>query len=126
MKKILVVEDDPTSSKLFRDLLTYDSHDVRCAVDGPSALKQMKEQPPDMVLMDIQLPGISGIEVYRSMKEVEELTAVPVVAISAFALAGDRARILEIGFDAFIPKPISLPGFRNIIGAILENSNPEG
>jgi len=126
MKTILIVEDDPTSMKLFRNLLEGEGYAIRSAGDGNQALDQMEKEKPDMVLMDIQLPGVSGIEVYRLMQQRDELCDIPVVAISAFALAGDRERILEIGFDTFIAKPISLPNFRNIIGSIIENAPLDG
>ncbi len=110
-KTVLVVEDNVLNMKLFHDLLQAYGYNVLQAGDGMEALRLTREHRPDMILMDIQLPGISGLEVTQWLKDDETLKAIPVVAITAFAMKGDEEKIREGGCEAYIAKPISIANF---------------
>ncbi len=108
---MLVVEDNVLNMKLFHDLLEAHGYNVLQTRDGMEALRLTREHRPDMILMDIQLPDISGLEVTKWLKDDETLKTIPVVAITAFAMKGDEERYLEGGCDAYIAKPISIANF---------------
>jgi len=112
-RRILVVEDNPLNLKLVRDVLQFAGYDVIEAQSGEEGLRVAQQDPPDLVLMDLQLPGIDGTETLRRMREGSLGRDVPVVAVTAFAMAEDRERAALAGFDGFVEKPISvreLPG----------------
>jgi two-component system cell cycle response regulator DivK len=112
-RRILVVEDNPLNLKLVRDVLEFAGYDVIGAQSGEEGLRVAQQDPPDLVLMDLQLPGIDGTETLRRMREGSLGRDVPVVAVTAFAMAEDRERASLAGFDGFVEKPISvreLPG----------------
>ncbi len=108
---MLVVEDNVINMKLFHDLLKAHGYNVLQTRDGMEALRQARQHRPDMIIMDIQLPDISGLEVTKWLKDDEMLKTIPVVAITAFAMKGDEERYLEGGCDAYIAKPISIANF---------------
>ena len=110
-KTVLVVEDDPASTKLFRQALESRGYNVLQAKDGMEGWRIAREQRPDLILMDIRLPGVSGLEVTKWLKDDETLKSIPIIAITAFAMEGDEEKMLEGGCDAYIPKPISVPDF---------------
>ena len=110
-KTVLVVEDNDLNMKLFHDLLEAHGYSVLQAKDGMEGWRMAREHRPDLILMDIQLPGISGLEATKWLKADEALKSIPVIAITAFAMAGDEEKIREGGCDAYIVKPISLPNF---------------
>ena len=110
-KRVLIVEDNELNMKLFSDLLEAKGYETIQTRDGREALALIREHKPDLVLMDIQLPEISGIEVTRQIKGDDELKGIPVVAVTAFAMKGDEEKIRESGCDAYISKPISVPDF---------------
>jgi two-component system, cell cycle response regulator DivK len=110
-KKILVVEDNDLNMKLFCDLLEAHDYDYVQARDGSSVLDIMRAEKPDLVLMDIQLPEVSGLEVTRWIKADDELKHTPIIAVTAFAMKGDEERIREGGCEAYIAKPISVVRF---------------
>lgn len=110
-KTVLIVEDNELNMKLFHDLLDaygYQTLQTRNAMD---ALKIAHEHRPDLILMDIQLPEVSGLEVTKWIKEDDELRQIPVVAVTAFAMKGDEQRIRDGGCEAYISKPISIASF---------------
>jgi len=112
-RRILMVEDNPLNLKLVRDVLQFAGYDVIEAQSGEEGLRVAQQDPPDLVLMDLQLPGIDGTETLRRMREGSLGRDVPVVAVTAFAMAEDRERATLAGFDGFVEKPISvreLPG----------------
>jgi two-component system cell cycle response regulator DivK len=112
-RRILVVEDNPLNLKLVRDVLQFAGYDVIEAQSGEEGLRVAQEDPPDLVLMDLQLPGIDGTETLRRMREGSLGRHVPVVAVTAFAMAEDRERASLAGFDGYVEKPINvreLPG----------------
>jgi len=118
-KTVLIVEDNELNLKLFRDLLTahgYQSIQVR---DGSNVLALVRQHMPDLIIMDIQLPGVSGLEVTRQLKGDPELRVVPVIAITAFAMKGDEEKILEGGCEAYMAKPISVGKFLETVRRFL-------
>ncbi len=110
-KSVLVVEDNDLNMKLFHDLLEAQGYDVLQTRDGMEAIKIAREHMPDLILMDIQLPEVSGLEVTKWLKEDESLRTIPVVAVTAFAMKGDEEKIREGGCEAYIAKPISVTNF---------------
>ena len=110
-KLILIIEDNLLNMKLFRDLLEAHGYNTIQARDGTVGLAMAREHRPDLVLMDIQLPEISGLEVTRLMKQDENLKAIPVIAVTAFAMKGDEEKILEGGCAAYLAKPIAVTPF---------------
>ncbi len=110
-KMVLVVEDNDLNMKLFHDLLEAHGYIVLQAKDGMEGWRMAREHRPDLILMDIQLPSISGLEATKRLKADETLKSIPVIAITAFAMAGDKEKFLEGGCDAYIDKPISIPDF---------------
>ncbi|GAB4575127.1 MAG: response regulator [Rhodothalassiaceae bacterium] len=110
-KKILVVEDNELNMKLFCDLLEAHNYETIQTRDGMAALELARDHAPDLILMDIQLPEVSGLEVTKWIKEDEELRAIPVIAVTAFAMKGDEEKIREGGCEAYIAKPISVGQF---------------
>ena len=106
-KRILVVEDHEDNRQILRDLLGNAGYDMVEAETGEAGLAAAAAQRPDLILMDIQLPAISGLEVTRWLKEDTELAAIPVIAITAFAMKGDEVKAREAGCDAYVTKPYS-------------------
>ena len=118
-KKVLIVEDNELNMKLFHDLIEASGHDTLETRDGIEALKLAREHHPDLILMDIQLPEVSGLEVTRWLKEDDDLRAIPVVAVTAFAMKGDEEKIREGGCEAYIAKPISVANFLETVERFL-------
>jgi two-component system cell cycle response regulator DivK len=118
-KKVLIVEDNELNMKLFHDLLDAQGYETLQTREGLSALALAREHRPDLILMDIQLPEISGLEVTKWLKEDDDLAHIPVVAVTAFAMKGDEERIREGGCEAYISKPISVVHFLDTIRRLL-------
>ena len=120
MKRILIVEDKATSRELLRTVLEQQGYAVDEASDGEEALRKIREQPPDLVLLDLQIPARNGYDVVREVRQDPRLQAVPVVAVTASAMQGDREKVLAAGFTAYIAKPVSLVQLRHEINQLLE------
>lgn len=120
-KTVLIVEDNELNMKLFNDLLEAHGYRVLQTREGLSALDIAREHKPDLILMDIQLPEVSGIEVTKWLKEDDELRSIPVVAVTAFAMKGDEQKIREGGCEAYISKPISVASFLTTINGFFED-----
>ena len=118
-KKVLIVEDNELNMKLFHDLLDSQGYETLQTREGLQALALARLHKPDLILMDIQLPEISGLEVTKWLKDDEELSHIPVVAVTAFAMKGDEERIRQGGCEAYISKPISVPRFIETIKSYL-------
>jgi CheY-like chemotaxis protein len=103
---ILIVDDNPTNMKLVRILLASEGYDVRAASDAEEALNILKEFSPRMILMDIQLPGIDGLELTRRLKSDPATRDITIIGLTAYVMKGDKERILAAGCDGYIPKPI--------------------
>ena len=110
-KRILIVEDNDLNMKLFHDLLEVQGYATLQTRDGMEALKLARQHHPDLILMDIQLPEVSGLEVTRWIKADDALTTIPIIAVTAFAMKGDEEKIREGGCEAYIAKPISVANF---------------
>ncbi len=118
-KTILIVEDNDLNMKLFQDLLVANGYRTLQTKDGFEALEMVRKYRPDLVLMDIQLPEISGLVITKQIKEDETLKAIPVIAVTAFAMKGDEEKIREGGCEAYIAKPISVPHFLGTIKKVI-------
>ena len=110
-KTILVVEDNDLNMKLFCDLLEAHGYATIQTRDGRGVVELVRERRPDLILMDIQLAEVSGLDITRQLKDDPELNQIPVIAVTAFALKGDEERIRQGGCDAYIAKPISVARF---------------
>jgi two-component system cell cycle response regulator DivK len=110
-KTVLIVEDNELNMKLFHDLLIAHGYATIKTRNGLEALDLARRHRPDLILMDIQLPEVSGLEITKWLKEDDELRTIPVVAVTAFAMKGDEERIRSGGCEAYISKPISVSGF---------------
>ena len=120
MKKILVVEDNTKNRVLIRDLLAYHGYEVFEAVNGLEAVKQAKECLPDLILLDIQMPVMDGFHALAVLRSMPETRHIKVLALTSFAMVGDRERILNAGFDDYISKPVDTRALPEIIGKYLE------
>ena len=118
-KTVLIVEDNELNMKLFRDLLEAHGYQTTGTSNGFEALNLVRKMRPDLILMDIQLPQVSGLEVTRWIKDDPELRAIPVVAVTAFAMKGDEERIRDGGCEAYIAKPISVATFLQTVQRFL-------
>jgi two-component system, cell cycle response regulator DivK len=123
-QRVLIVEDNELNMKLFNDLLTAHGYDTLQTGDGGEVMTLARRHRPDLILMDIQLAHISGLEVTRQLKEDEELKRIPVIAVTAFAMKGDREKMRAGGCEDYIAKPISITGFLQTIERFL--AQPEG
>ena len=121
-KKVMIVEDNELNMKLFRDLIEASGYETVRTRNGLEALDLARQHRPDLVLMDIQLPEVSGLEVTKWLKDDPELRAIPVVAVTAFAMKGDEERIREGGCEAYLSKPISVGKFIETIRHFLGNA----
>ena len=110
-KTVMIVEDNELNMKLFHDLLDAHGYQTLQTRNGLEALALAREHHPDLILMDIQLPEVSGLEVTKWLKEDDKLRSIPVIAVTAFAMKGDEERIREGGCEAYISKPISVLKF---------------
>lgn len=115
MTKILVVEDIPLNMEFLLEILKLQGFEVDGAKDGEEAIQKAKKRVYDLIIMDIALPGIDGIETMKIIKSMPGCKSVPVVALTAFAMAGDRERFLNAGFNAYASKPIDVPAFMKIL-----------
>lgn len=121
---ILVVEDNELNMKLFRDLLRANGYEVLETREGVEALKIARAQSVDLIVMDIQLPEISGLEVVRWLKEDPSLRHIPIIAVTAFAMKGDETKMRDGGCEAYLAKPISVSGFLQTVGELLRPEPP--
>ena len=110
-KKILIVEDNELNLKLFRDLLTAHGYEILETNDGLEAIMLTRNERPDLILMDIQLPEISGLDITRRLKSDPSVSSIPIIAVTAFAMKDDEEKILAAGCEAYISKPISIVPF---------------
>ncbi len=114
-KTVLVVEDNELNMKLFHDLLEANGYNIVQTRSGLEAIDLAREHHPDLILMDIQLPEVSGLEVTKWIKEDDDLRAIPVIAVTAFAMKGDEERIRQGGCEAYLSKPISVTKFLDTV-----------
>ena len=122
MSTILIVEDNEKNMKLLRDVLTFKGHKVIEAIDGETGVALGQSELPDLVLMDIQLPGINGVEALKQLRADERTAKIPIIAVTASVMDQDRRVIIDAGFDAFVSKPVSLKEFMAAVNQALEGS----
>lgn len=118
-KTILIVEDNELNMKLFNDLLQAHGYATLQTKDGREVMGIAREHHPDLILMDIQLPEVSGLEITRMLKGDDDLKGIPVIAVTAFAMKGDEEKIREGGCEGYIAKPISVANFLETVGKFL-------
>ena len=119
-KTVLIVEDNELNMKLFHDLLDAHGYRTLQTRNGMDALRIARERRPDLILMDIQLPEVSGLEVTKWIKEDDNLKSIPIIAVTAFAMKGDEEKIREGGCEAYIAKPISVVQFLETVDRFLQ------
>jgi two-component system cell cycle response regulator DivK len=117
---ILIVDDNPINLKLARVLLQKEGYEVRTAPDAEEALKTLESFRPRLILMDIQLPGMDGLELTRRLKSAPDTAAIQIVALTAYAMKGDEEKITAAGCDGYIPKPIDTQAFPQTIAQYLK------
>ena len=118
-KTVLIVEDNELNMKLFRDLLEAHGYETSGTSNGFEALDLVRKLRPDLILMDIQLPEISGLQVTQWIKKDDDLRMIPVIAVTAFAMKGDEEKIRDGGCEAYIAKPISVASFLRTVEQFL-------
>ena len=122
MSLILIVEDNDKNMKLVRDVLQVDGYTTLEAVTGEDGVALAQQRKPDLILMDIQLPGINGIEALRILRADQATAAIPIIAVTASVMQQDRKMITEAGFDAYVGKPLNLKEFRQAVRYAIEGS----
>ena len=117
--KILVVEDNEQNRILMRQILTYNGYEVLEAADGDAGLAMAREHMPDLILLDLQMPVMGGFAVIRELRKTPELSKLKVMAVTSFAMKGDREKALQAGFDEYVTKPIDTRTFPELVKQIL-------
>jgi two-component system, cell cycle response regulator DivK len=125
-KRILIVEDNPPCLLLLKDVLEVRGYEILKTRIGLEAINLARDNRPDLILMDIRLPGISGLDVTRLLKQDDQTKCIPIIAVTAFAMRGDEAKALESGCDAYISKPITLDNLLRTIESFLSPLPPIG
>jgi len=123
MAKVLVVEDNELNLKLFCDLLTIKDHEVILSKDGFNILEIVIEQLPDLILMDIQLADVSGLDLIKILKNNPKTNKIPIIVITAFAMKNEVMRISESGCDLYLSKPVSIDNFFFSVERFISNNN---
>ena len=118
-KRVMVVEDNDLNRKLFCDVLKANGFEIEPVSDGHSVIERAKAQIPDLIIMDIQLPGVSGIDLIAAAKSNAELQAIPILAVTAFAAKGDEERIRSAGAAGYLAKPVSIIPFMTAVKELL-------
>jgi len=125
-KRILVVEDNELNMKLLNDVLEAHGYEVLSTGRGVVALELAQRHLPDLILMDLQLPDLSGLEATSQLKAAAETRDIPIIAVTAFAMAGDEKRALDHGCDAYVTKPIVLRDFLNVVARFIDEAPASG
>jgi CheY-like chemotaxis protein len=118
-KTILIAEDNPTNRELLRELLEIRGYRVVEACNGQEALAMVEQEPPDILLLDIGMPLLDGFAVVRKLREDPRFTSLPVVAVTAYAMQGDREKIMDSGFDGYLSKPVNSAALVQELGRLL-------
>ncbi|HJV28633.1 MAG TPA: response regulator [Aromatoleum sp.] len=124
--RVLLIEDNPANLELATYLLETGGYEVITAQDGEEGLALLKQQKPDIVVTDLQMPVVDGYEVLRRLRQDPALDAMPVVAVTAFSMSGDRVKVLRAGFDGYLSKPIVPEIFVSQIDAFLKAGRSSG
>jgi two-component system cell cycle response regulator DivK len=120
-KVVLIVEDEHKNLKLVRDILNLSGYATLEATDGPQGISAAKKSSPDLILMDIQLPMMDGVESTRILKGDPNTKNIPVMALTSYAMKGDKRKILEAGFDAYMTKPLDVDKFLEMVSNFLSS-----
>jgi CheY-like chemotaxis protein len=123
-EKILVVEDNEQNRILMRQILTYHGYDVLEAADGLTGLEMARAHTPALILLDIQMPVMNGFAVIRELRNNPELRKIKVIAVTSFAMKGDREKALQAGFDEYVTKPIDTRKFPELVKQVLSRMQP--
>jgi two-component system cell cycle response regulator DivK len=123
LAKILIVEDNALNIKLFCDLLAAHGHEPEAITDSRNALDAARQFAPDLVITDIQLPHISGLELIRQIRDDKTLADIPIMAVTAYSATGDEERIRAAGAQAYVSKPISVVKFAQTVDELLEDAS---
>jgi two-component system, cell cycle response regulator DivK len=123
-EKILVVEDNEQNRILMRQILTYHGYDVLEAADGLTGLEMARAHTPALILLDIQMPVMNGFMVIRELRNNPELRKIKVIAVTSFAMKGDREKALQAGFDEYVTKPIDTRKFPELVKQVLSRMQP--
>ena len=123
-RRILIVDDNATTLKLATEVLALEGHAISQAADANEALVLLRTLQPDLVLMDIALPGMDGLELTRQLKATDAFAGVPIVALSAFAMKGDQEKAFAAGCDGYITKPINTRTFAAQVAAFMRDGPP--
>jgi CheY-like chemotaxis protein len=123
-KRVLIVEDDPFSVELATELVQVDGHQAIVATSGSEALSIARAERPDLILLDLQLPGVDGLTIGRALKTDTTTKTIPIVGISAHALPEDEARALQAGCVAYLRKPLDTRGFLDLMRRLLGGAAP--
>jgi len=126
MKNILIVDDRATSRELLRTVLEKQGYAVSEAADGEEALQKVRAESPQLVLLDLQMPVRNGYEVLIELRQDPRFASLPIIALTASAMQGDRERALAAGFTAYLPKPVTLAHLREEIQRLLQTGNSTG
>src|SRR5450631_472256 len=118
--KILIVEDNENNRELFSDILTFQGYEVLLAADGQEGVALAREMMPDLILMDIQMPGMDGMTANHILREDPATSALKIIALTSFAMRGDQEKFLESGFDGYLSKPISTRELPDLVKQWLE------
>jgi len=122
-KKILIAEDNPQNMKVVLMTLRPHGYILLQAADGEEALETAVKEKPDLILMDIQLPKMSGLEITRKLREIPAFTHTPIIAVTAYAMKGDKEKAIEAGCDAHLPKPINTRELPGLIAEMLSRGS---
>ncbi len=123
-EKILVIEDNEQNRILMRQILTYHGYDVLEATDGLTGLEMARAHMPALILLDIQMPVMNGFMVIRELRNNPELRKIKVIAVTSFAMKGDREKALQAGFDEYVTKPIDTRKFPELVKQVLSRMQP--
>jgi two-component system, cell cycle response regulator DivK len=123
-KKILCIEDNNTNMILISRIVDAEGHELIRAEDGRRALQILSDSTPDIILLDINIPGISGLELARQIREDRRLAEIPILAVTANVLVGDREKCLEAGCDDYLPKPLDIRRLRQLMRLYLGDNRP--
>ena len=123
MKTILIAEDNPTNRELLRELLEIRGYTVAEACNGQEALAMVEQTPPDILLLDIGMPRLDGFAVVRKLRENPRFASLPIVAVTAYAMQGDREKILHSGFNGYLSKPVNCVSLVEELGRLLAPPN---
>ena len=122
MKRVLVAEDNAVNRELIRELLELRGYEVSEACDGQEALQMIEASPPDILLLDLGMPKLDGFGVIKKVRENPQLAGLPVLAVTAYAMRGDREKALDAGFDGYVSKPINAAALSQAMESLLGSS----